>query len=113
MIIMKCSGDDTGDLYPVCAFFQEKLHSTLKLKDDYIEKLETEREKHNREMAYLYATNADLADQNKVCSFVLPLFEFIILFDILLFAGTYQKFDESKLIKPSNKVDFVLALAAL
>lgn len=42
------------------------MHVTLKQKDAYIDKLESERETQNREMAYLYATNLDLSDQNKV-----------------------------------------------
>lgn len=54
-------------MYVIVMAAQERMHSTLRQKDTYIDKLENERETQNREMAYLYATNSDLVDQNKVC----------------------------------------------
>lgn len=42
------------------------MRETLKEKDSLISSLETAKESLDKELAYLCATNADLADQNQV-----------------------------------------------
>lgn len=45
---------------------QDKMRETLKQKDAYISKLESNKQSQDRELAYLLATNSDLSDENQV-----------------------------------------------